>query len=237
MIVGFSKYGTGGGYAPVMYFTSPTNQDKSLRTLPDGTPAPPVVLRGDPELVRNLIDTSPNKYKYTSGVLSFAPGETITEEMEQDIMDTFEQAAFAGLEPDQYSILWTRHIHAGHHELNFLIPRIELTTGLSLNIRPPGPKATDLFDTFRSMINARYGLADPDDPARMQDVIMSNVLAKMHVYQDAPVEAQDVPLAAVLQERVKNGLASNEKLKGPTRLREDICLTPVEGWSVLSQRF
>jgi hypothetical protein len=44
--------------------------------------------------VQNLIDTTPFKYTYTSGVLSFAPGEEITPEMEEAIMDEFEQAAF-----------------------------------------------------------------------------------------------------------------------------------------------
>ena len=194
MIVGFSKYGTGGGYAPMRYFTSYTNPDKSLRCLPDGTPAPPVVLRGDPELVRHLIDGLKFKHTYTSGVLSFAPGEVITPEMEAAIMDAFEDAAFAGLEHDQYSILWTRHTHAGHHELNFLIPRVELSTGKSLNIRPPGSKAGDLFDAFRSMINARYGLADPDDPARAQDVSMSNIFAKLGVYDDATAGSRCPPL-------------------------------------------
>jgi hypothetical protein len=43
-------------------------------------------------------------------------------------MDAFERVAFAGLEPDRYSILWVRHRHAGHHELHFVTPRVELAT-------------------------------------------------------------------------------------------------------------
>jgi hypothetical protein len=222
VIVGFSTYGTGGGAAPVRYLTSLTNPDKSLRRLADGTPAPPQVLRGNPEFVQHLIDTIPFKYKYTSGVLSFAPGEVITPEMEAAIMDAFEDAAFAGLDADRYSILWVRHTHAGHPELHFLVPRIELATLRSLNIRPPGAKAKDLFDSFRSMVNARYGLADPDDPARAQDVTMSSVFAKLGVYDDAPPRREAQPLAAVLRERVQKGLEAGEKLKGTTRLREDL---------------
>ena len=53
-------------------------------------------------------------------------------------MDGFERVAFAGLEPDRYSILWVRHQHAGHHELHFVTPRMELVSGKSLNIHPPG---------------------------------------------------------------------------------------------------
>src|SRR5688572_9714558 len=82
---------------------------------PDRTPRipPPVVLRGNPELVRRLIDSLAFKRKYTSGVLSFAePPEAITPEMCKRIMDDFEQVAFAGLEKDQYAMLWT-HVQGG----------------------------------------------------------------------------------------------------------------------------
>jgi hypothetical protein len=36
-----------------------------------------------------------------------------------------------------------------------------------------------MFDTFRSQVNATYGLADPDDPARARDVSLPNYLAKL----------------------------------------------------------
>ena len=137
------------------------------------------MVRGDAELVRRLIDAVPFERTYTSGVLSFAPGEIITPAMEQAIMDGFERVAFAGLEPDRYSILWVRHQHAGHHELHFVTPRMELVSGKSLNIHPPGRVSQALFDTFRSMINAEYGLADPDDPARARDVSLPNHIAKL----------------------------------------------------------
>lgn len=54
-------------------------------------------------------------------------GPLLVEE-EAELMADFESVAFAGLEPDQYSILWVRHPHAGHHELHFIVPRIELGT-------------------------------------------------------------------------------------------------------------
>jgi hypothetical protein len=174
MIVGFSTHGTGGGRGPVNYLTSSMNPDRTPRI------PPPVVLRGNPELVRRLIDSLAFKRKYTSGVLSFAePPEAITPEMCERIMDDFERVAFAGLEKDQYAMLWTRHTHAGRMELNFLVPRVELSTGKSLNIHPPGRASKALFDTFRSQVNAEYGLADPDDPARARDVSLSNHLAKL----------------------------------------------------------
>ncbi len=75
--------------------------------------------------------------------------------------------AFAGLEADQRNILWVRHTHAGHHELHFLIPRLELSSGKDFNACPPGWQKT--FDVFRDLFNWREGWARPDDPARTRD--------------------------------------------------------------------
>ena len=162
MIVGFSNHGTGGGSAVVDYLVDENRPGRET--------AKPEVLRGAPKLTANLIDTISFKRKYTSGVLSFAPGEQITQEQEQVIMDRFESLAFAGLEKDQYCILWVRHKHAAHHELHFVTPRIELSTCKSLNINPPGTTSRKHFSDLRNEINARYGLADPTDPARARAV-------------------------------------------------------------------
>ncbi|MBM7074669.1 relaxase/mobilization nuclease domain-containing protein [Shewanella sp. 202IG2-18] len=102
--------------------------------------------------------------------MSFAPNEKITPKQENAIIERFEQMAFAGLYADQYNILWVRYTHAGHHELHFVTPRVELSTGNSLNIKPPGERTQQHFDDFRSEINARYGLSDPDDPDRMRNI-------------------------------------------------------------------
>lgn len=172
MLVGFSKHSQGRGAAPVNYLVSKTYKGEYRNP-------PPVVLRGNPGHIRRLIDSLDFEHVYTSGVLSFAPGEVITPEMEDRIIEGFEEAFFAGLGRDQYAILWVRHEHAGHHELHFLTPRVELATGKSLNIAPPTQERYALSDTFRDMINAEYGLADPDDPARAQAVSLPNHLAKL----------------------------------------------------------
>ena len=84
-------------------------------------------------------------------------------------MDAFERVAFAGLEADQRNILWVRHTHAGHHELHFLIPRLELSSGKDFNACPPGWQKD--FDVFRDLLNWREGWARPDDPARRREVL------------------------------------------------------------------
>jgi hypothetical protein len=197
MIVGFSKHSKGGGSGPVNYLTQDTNPDGSART-----PLPQVV-RGDAVLVRMLIDAVPFERTYTSGVLSFAPGEVVTPEMEQAIMDGFERVAFAGLETERYSILWVRHRHAGHHELHFVTPRMEMLSGKSLNIHPPGRVSKALFDTFRSQVNAEYGLADPEDPARARDVSLPNHIAKLQADASRKGKALDADIREAMTSYVR----------------------------------
>lgn len=162
MICGFSRYDKTKATRAISYLCDPHRKGRE--------DCPPVIVAGNPKLTEQLIDSLSFERKYTSGVLSFAHGEMITPEMEREIISRFEQVAFAGLEPDQYNILWVRHEHAGHHELHFLTSRVELSTGKSLNIRPPGKGHQKVFDDFRSEINARFGLADPDDPMRKRSV-------------------------------------------------------------------
>jgi len=188
MIVGFSKHGkaTGGVRRAFQYLLA----EKVSKTAIDyllgeknrigvvRNPAP-VVLRGDPAIAERLINSTPHRWKYTSGVLSFAPGETITPEMERRIMDDFEAVAFSGLSPDSYSIVFIRHAHLKRGEIHFIIPRVELTTGKSLNVAPPGRASRSLFDAWRSKVNAQYGLSDPDDPARHRSVSLPAHIAKL----------------------------------------------------------
>ena len=125
---------------------------------------PPEVLRGDVDVTRDLIDSLDFKWKFTAGALSWHPDDKVTPEQEQRVMDDFEKIAFAGLAPDQYNILWVRHNHAGHHELHFVIPRVELRSGNSYNPCPPGWK--NYFNPMRDLHNNREGWARPDDPVR-----------------------------------------------------------------------
>jgi len=189
MIMGFSAYGQGSGSGPVQYLTAERSPDGTLRT------PPPEVLRGHPELVRQTIDALKFRHKYTSGVLSFAESErVVTPELQRQICEDFENIAFAGLSRDQYSILWVKHTHTGRLELNFLIPRVELSTGKSLNIAPPVKASRELFDTFRSYWNARLGLADPEDITRAKEVSLPNVTARLR--KDAERKGLRTPAAS-----------------------------------------
>lgn len=149
-------HGQGGGDGPTHYLVRPD--------YPGRDELPPEVLRGDVDTTRDLIDSLDTKWKFTAGVLSWHPDDAVTPEQEQRVMDDFEEMAFAGLEPDQRNILWVRHSHAGHHELHFVIPRVEFSSGKAFNPCPPGWQKH--FDVFRDMHNHREDWARPDDPAR-----------------------------------------------------------------------
>ena len=154
-------HGTGNGDRPVRYLIR--------EDVPSRKKHPPEVLRGDPRLTAALINSIERRWKFTSGVLAWHPDDDVNEAQERDVMDAFERVAFAGLEADQRHILWVRHRHAGHHELHFLIPRMELSSGKDFNACPPGWQKD--FAVFRDLFNWREGWARPDDPARARDFL------------------------------------------------------------------
>jgi len=125
---------------------------------------PPELLKGDPDLTCALIDSSPNKWRYSSGVIAFADDDNPTPEQIEAVIADFEATVFAGLEPDQYNSLWVKHTHEGNTELHFMVPRLELGTGKALNIAPPGYEK--LFDSWRDKWNFSMGWADPQDKSR-----------------------------------------------------------------------
>lgn len=81
-------------------------------------------------------------------------------------MDHFERLAFVWLDPTQYDMLWVRHTHEDHVERHFCTPRLELTSGRSLNIAPPSYQ--NAFDSVRDVLNQRHGWADPMELERTQ---------------------------------------------------------------------
>ncbi len=156
MYIKVFPHGQGGGSGPVDYL---------LRMdYPGRSDSPPTLLRGDADMTRDIIDAQSRKWKFSAGVCSWGPEDTVTPQQERQLMDDFERLAFAGLEPDQYNILWVRHSHAGHHELHFVIPRVELSTSKAFNAFPPGWQKD--FDQLRDLYNWREKWARPNDPAR-----------------------------------------------------------------------
>jgi len=139
--------------APLRYLSGARNGRGVVRN-----PAPAVV-KGDPELVRQLINQLQTEHRYTSGVISFE--RLIPEEAEQQIIAKFEAISFPGLGKERYACLWVAHRHLKRSELHFLVPRCELITGKSLNIHPPRKRVEGLYDVFRKLTNDEFNLKDP----------------------------------------------------------------------------
>ena len=208
MLMKVFPHGTGEGDKPSRYLVRPD--------YPGRDTAPPQVLRGDPAMNSALIDSIERRWKFTSGVLSWHPDEKVREEQEEEVMDAFERVAFAGLDADQRNILWVRHTHAGHHELHFLIPRLELSSGKDFNACPPGWQKD--FDVFRDLFNWREGWARPDDPARARDELpkKANLFKARMARWGKEIRESDRDRAkevihAFLKEKVTQGLVRNRE--------------------------
>lgn len=147
------------------------------------------VLRGDPEQVAAVADSLEFAHTYTSGVVAWAPDDQPTATQIEAVVDEFEQTAWAGLEPDRYA--WTAVQHdepSGAVHVHILAARVDLETGKSLNIAPPGWQKH--FDPLRDWQNAEHGWSRPDDPARQRDVQPGHT-----AYQDAAALRQGLAVA------------------------------------------
>ncbi|WP_199823634.1 relaxase/mobilization nuclease domain-containing protein [Labrenzia sp. OB1] len=178
MLIKLFRSGKGGGSAPVDYLIAShvLAYDGNRDLIRDDAGVPlmksrdplPEVLAGDPDHTRALIDACPHAWTYRAGVISFDKDDHPTDEQQQAVMDAFDELAFAGLDRDQVDMLWVWHSHEGRVELHFCTPRMELTSGKSLNIAPPGYQKA--MDSLRDMLNKEHGWADPQDPSRSQDI-------------------------------------------------------------------
>ncbi|WP_298430823.1 relaxase/mobilization nuclease domain-containing protein [uncultured Jannaschia sp.] len=209
MLIKFFPNGKGAGAGPVGYLVAERvlayDSNRDLIRDADGQPLTvtrdplPEVLRGNPERTEALIDASRHQWTYRAGVISFVDSDDPTEDQQAKVMDQFERLAFAGLDPEQYEVLWVRHRHEGRVELHFCTPRLELTAGKSLNIAPPGYQ--DAYDSLRDVMNQRHGWADPMDVERAQEVRDA---------VEAPTRAQDRDeLHAWIQDQIDLGLISD----------------------------
>lgn len=207
MLIKVFPHGIGGGKEPVNYVVSTEYHGREAR--------PPTVLRGDPEMTRRLIDDCAlqgRKWNFSAGVIASHPDDVVTPEKEKELLDTFEKLAFAGMGADSYNILWVKHEHAGHHELHFVIPRTELSTGKAFNAFPP--KWEKDFGALRDLFNEREGWARPDDPARARTRQPGNsglLNSRRKRRGLPPKEDPREAVHAFVEQRIESGLIHNRQ--------------------------
>ena len=153
MHVKFIARGTGSAKAAADYLLGERDAAGLLR---EGVE----VRRGDPDRVAAVADSLEFEYKYTSGVIAWAPEDRPTDAQIEAVLDQFEQTAWAGLEPDRYA--WSAVEHrerGGGVHVHIFAARCELETGKSLNIAPPGWQQT--FGPLRDAFNPSTAGAGP----------------------------------------------------------------------------
>ena len=137
------------------------------------------VLRGDATTFNAICDASPHLWKYTSGVIAWSKEDSPTDQQIEEVLSAFEEHAFAGLEPSQYHLFAVLHTDQdGAKHIHVLTPRLELETGKSLNIAPPGHEKH--FDSLRDYFNTKYQWSRPDDLNFSHTTQEPNHIAKLN---------------------------------------------------------
>ncbi|WP_323592510.1 relaxase family protein [Aliarcobacter butzleri] len=188
MVVKFFSNKKGGSVKALDYLLNHREKDGTAR-----------VLSGDEQLTRNIINSISFTHKVCVGCLSFEE-ENIDEDLKYKIMSDFEKHLLPSLDSDQYNILWVEHTDKNRLELNFVIPKIELTRKIALN---PFYHKQDLsrVDTWQNLTNITYGFTDPKDPAKERT--LQGASKKISLQKDYE------KLDETLHDLVKNGQIKN----------------------------
>ena len=158
MMVKFLDRGTGSARAAADYLTAHLDAKGKEREEVQ-------VLRGDPHQVADVADSLEFEHKYTAGLFAWAPEDQPSDWQIDKVLEEFEKTAWAGLEPDRYA--WSAVEHRdgrGGVHVHVLAARVDLESGKSLNIAPPGWEKT--YGALRDWQNHENNWSRPDDPAR-----------------------------------------------------------------------
>jgi len=154
MHIKFIDRGTGKGSFATNYIVNAHDHTGKKRDFP------PEIMRGNPLMTGILADSLSFKHKYRSAVIAFHPEDSPTDDQLNEFLNEFERLAFAGLDADQYS--WTAVLHREKEaeHIHIIVPRVELISGKSMNISPPGWEKN--YDSLRDYFNKKYEWKSPD---------------------------------------------------------------------------
>ncbi len=156
---------------------------------------PPEILRGNANDLLAVGNTIKNEWKYTSGVLSVS--ENPTPEQERELIQSFEEHCFAGMDESRRSVLWVKHKDHNHTEYHFIFNRIDLETGKAFNPMPPNQ--LHYFDKWMNHQNALNNWTRPD--AHKNDVHIKNTDPNKILKMEAASELRTLIDAQLLKDR------------------------------------
>ena len=157
MHIKFTKHGKGCPRKAVGYLLAEKDAKGDLR--PDIQ-----TLRGDAKTFVSIVESLDFDYRYSSAVIAWSKEDNPTDAQIQETLDQFEKHAFADLDPTRYHMNAVLHVaQDGSKHVHVLVPRVDLQTGKSLNIAPPGHEK--YFDKVRDYLNEKHSWSKPDDLA------------------------------------------------------------------------
>ena len=149
------------------------------------------VLRGDATTFNSICNASPHLWKYTSGVIAWSKKDDPTPEQILEVLNDFEKHAFAGLDQSQYHLFAVLHTDDdGSKHIHVLTPRLDIQSGKSLNIAPPGHERH--FDSLRDYFNTKYNWSRPDDPLLRNFTQEPNHIAKLNKQAEKIIAQHDL---------------------------------------------
>ena len=172
MHIKFLEHGKGSAAKASAYLLDQYDHNGDLR-------AGVQVLRGDASTFNAICDSSPHLWKYTSGIIAWSKDDDPTDAQIKEVLNDFESHAFAGLDPSQYHLFAVLHTDQdGSKHIHVLTPRLDIQSGKSLNIAPPGHEKH--FDSLRDYFNTKYEWSRPDDFLLMRTTQEPNHIVKLN---------------------------------------------------------
>jgi hypothetical protein len=176
----------------------------------------PAVLYGSAEIVKRVVDVSTFAQRYTAGVLAFAESH-LPSHLKRQIIAEHLAVTFPGLDPTRVAALYVEHRDKGFLEIHYWLGNTDLVTGKRLEAYWHRADCPRLKRWVKS-VNARFGLADPDDPKHRR------LAVKPKKNQSASRKNIQTEITQDLERRA---------LAGGVRCRQDIeQLLAADGWTI-----
>ena len=218
MHIKFTKHGKGCPRKAVGYLLAEKDAKGDLR--PDIQ-----TLRGDAQTFVAITESLDFDYRYSSAVIAWSKQDNPTDAQIQETLDQFEKHAFADLDPTRYHMNAVLHVaQDGSKHVHVLVPRVDLGTGKSLNIAPPGHEK--YFDKLRDYLNEKYTWSKPDDLA----ILKADVQLPHHTHSQrlAAIEINFAGKTKPEKKELLNKIVAQRINAGVIQDRNDVVQTLAE---------